>query len=192
LSTGEIARGTEGALRFLKRDPSAPFFFENSIDACLRSFRVMALVAPFYALYAVIYYTGVQVEADEWMIALVWAMRYVVDWLLFPVLFYEIARRRHWLDRYPRYIAALNWMGLPTMAVLLIDAGLALVVSPDLQVVIGLAVQGFLFYWFLMVTRLCLGISWPLASVLLIVDYVPSVFLSLLVDRVLGVASLAG
>jgi hypothetical protein len=192
LSTGEIARGTEGALRFLKRDPSAPLFFDNTIAACLRSFRVMALVAPFYVLYAVIYYTDVQVEAEAWEIALVWAMRYVVDWLLFPVLFFEIARHRHWLDRYPRYIAALNWMGLPAMAVLLVDAGLALVMPPDLQVVVGLAVQAFLFYWFLTITRVCLGVSWPLASLLLIVDYVPSVFLSLLVDRVLGVNALPG
>ncbi len=35
-----------------------------------------------------------------------------VDWLLFPVIFYEIARRQTWLGNYPRYIAALNWINL--------------------------------------------------------------------------------
>ena len=47
-------------------------------------------------------------------------MRYVVDWLLFPVIFYEVARRRGWLDRYPRYISALNWINLPAMVVAIV------------------------------------------------------------------------
>ena len=66
LSAAEIARGVKGALGFLQRDPTAPQHFDNTMEACLRSFRVMALVAPLYAIYLLIYYAyaDVTVTAD--------------------------------------------------------------------------------------------------------------------------------
>jgi hypothetical protein len=188
LSSGEIARGTQGALRFLHRDPGAPFYFENSAEACLRSFQVMLLVAPLYLIYVAISYSGVEVAADEGEIALVEALRYVVDWLLFPVIFYEIARRRRWLDRYPRYIGALNWISLPAMAVLLVDAVVANVAPSPFPAIFDLAVQALLFYWIVITTRLALNVGWLIAALLLIVNWVPSLFLSLIVSRVLGVS----
>ena len=102
LSAAEITRGVQGALGFLWRDPAAALHFDNTMEACLRSFRVMALAAPLYAIYLLLSYSNVTSSADEMEIALVEGLHYVVDWLLFPVIFYEIARRRGWLDRYPR------------------------------------------------------------------------------------------
>ena len=192
LSAAEIARGVRGALGFLRRDPTAPQHFDNTMEACLRSFRVMALVAPLYAIYLLIYYSDVTVTADETEIALAEAMRYVVDWLLFPVIFYEVARRRGWLDRYPRYIGALNWINLPAMVVVIVGQGLSSVAPAAVAVVIDLGLRALLFYWFLMTTRMALGTSWPISVVLLIINWVPSLFLSFLVDRYLGVVPIAG
>ena len=192
LSAAEIARGVQGALGFLKRDPKAPQHFDNTMEACLRSFRVMALVAPLYAIYLLIYYSDVTVTADGAEIAVVEAMRYIVDWLLFPVIFYEAARRRGWLDRYPRYIGALNWINLPAMVVVIVGQGLSSVAPAAVAVIIDLGLRALLFYWFLMATRMALGTSWPISVVLLIINWVPSLFLSFLVDRYLGVAPIAG
>ena len=192
LSAAEIARGVQGALGFLKRDATAPQHFDNTMEACLRSFRVMALVAPLYAIYLLIYYSDVTVTADGAEIAVVEAMRYVVDWLLFPVIFYEAARRRGWLDRYPRYIGALNWINLPAMVVVIVGQGLSSVAPAAVAVVIDLGLRALLFYWFLMATRMALGTSWPISVVLLIINWVPSLFLSFLVDRYLGVVPIAG
>ena len=50
------------------------------------------------------------------------------------------------------------------------------------------ALQVLLFYWFLTATRVLLGVGWPFAFLLLVVNWVPSFFLSLLVDRILGVS----
>ena len=192
LSAAEIARGVQGALGFLKRDATAPQHFDNTMEACLRSFRVMALVAPLYAIYLLIYYSDVTVTADETEIALAEAIRYVVDWLLFPVIFYEVARRRGWLDRYPRYIGALNWINLPAMLVVVAGQGLSSVAPAAVAVVIDLGLRALLFYWFLMTTRMALGTSWPISVVLLVINWVPSLFLSFLVDRYLGVVPIAG
>ena len=192
LSAAEIARGVQGALGFLKRDVTAPQHFDNTMEACLRSFRVMALVAPLYAIYLLIYYSDVTVTADETEIALAEAIRYVVDWLLFPVIFYEVARRRGWLDRYPRYIGALNWINLPAMLVVIAGQGLSSVAPAAVAVVIDLGLRALLFYWFLMTTRMALGTSWPISVVLLVINWVPSLFLSFLVDRYLGVVPITG
>ena len=188
LSAVEITRGVRGALGFLQRDPAAPLRFDNTMEACLRSFRVMALTAPVYALYRLIYYASVSVAADEVEIVVVEGMRYVVDWLLFPVIFYEVARRRGWLDRYPRYIGALNWINLPTTAVAVLAVAVGSVAPPAVAVIVELGLQALFFYWFLMTTRLVLGVNWPIAVVLLVVSWIPSVMLSLLVDRYLGIS----
>lgn len=192
LSAAEIARGVQGALGFLKRDATAPQHFDNTMEACLRSFRVMALVAPLYAIYLLLSYSNVTSSADEIEIALVEGLHYVVDWLLFPVIFYEAARRRGWLDRYPRYIGALNWINLPAMVVVIVGQGLSSVAPAAVAVVIDLGLRALLFYWFLTATRMALGTSWPISVVLLIINWVPSLFLSFLVDRYLGVVPIAG
>jgi hypothetical protein len=192
LSAAEIARGVKGALGFLQRDPAAPQHFDNTMEACLRSFRVMALVAPLYAIYLLIYYSDVSVTADGTEIVVVEAMRYVVDWLLFPVIFYEAARRRGWLDRYPRYIGALNWINLPAMAVVIVGQAVSSVAPAAVAIMIDLGLRALLFYWFLMTTRMALGTNWPISVALLVINWLPSLFLSFLVDRYLGVTPITG
>ena len=188
LSSAEIARGSRGAVKFLSRDVSAPLHFDNTPESCLRSFQVMIVVAPVYAVYLVVHYMQVNTTADEGQIALAEGLRYVVDWLMYPVIFYEIARRRGWLERYPRYIASLNWINLPAVILLLISELVAALVPPGAAALLQIALQALFFYWFMMATRIGLGVNWPIASVLLVVNWVPSYFLSVLVNRFLGVS----
>jgi hypothetical protein len=190
LTSAEIARGAQGAVRFLRRDPGAPLYFENSFAACLRSFRVMVLVAPIYGLYLLAYYSNVEVSADGIEVLGVEALRYIIDWLLFPVIFYEIARRRGWLDRYPRYIGALNWINLPAMILALIGIAISVAVPHAIAVVVELALRALFFYWFLTATRMTLGTTWLFSGLLLLVNWVPSLLLSLIVERFLGITAI--
>lgn len=186
LSLADIARGVQGAIGVLRLDPSAPFLFENSREACLRSFRVMFVAAPLYSFYVLIHHSHFHASASEGEILLVEALRYVVDWLLYPVLFYEIARRRGWTDLYPRYITILNWINLPAIIVVVLGAAISAVAPQPFAGLLSIALQGLLFYWFLAATRLALSVGWGMASILLVVNFVPTVLLSLLVDRILG------
>jgi hypothetical protein len=192
LTTAEIARGVQGALGLLQRDPAALLKFDNTLEACLRSFRVMAAAAPFYVLYVLINYANVTVEADTIEVVFIEAARYVVEWLLYPVIFYEVARRRGWLDRYPRYIGALNWINLPAVVIATVGVAIESVAPVTVAVFIGLGLRALFFYWFLVTTRLALGADWVIAVVLLVVNWVPSFFLSLIVARYVGVISVAG
>ncbi|WP_428685934.1 hypothetical protein [Reyranella sp.] len=192
ISTGEIARGMQGALALLKRDPAAPSYFDNTLEACVRSFQVMILVAPLHVTLMLLRYASITSTADDLEIVLVEALRYIVDWLLFPVLFYEIARRRNWLGNYPRYVSALNWVNLPAMIVAVIGLVLATLMPPLPAELIRIGLQALFFYWFLVTTRTMLGVGWPVATLLLVVNWVPSLFMSLIVDRFLGIALVAG
>jgi hypothetical protein len=191
LSAAEIARGVQGALGFLQRDRAAPMHFENTMEACLRSFQVMLLTVPLYAIYLGIYYASVTYTADETDVALAEGLRYIVDWLLFPVIFYEIARRRGWLSRYARYIGALNWINLPATGLAVVGMVLETLV-PAIALILQLGLQALFFYWFLMATRLVLNVSWALAVALLAVNWLPSLFLLLLVERYVGIVSVTG
>ncbi len=191
LSLAEIARGTQGALGFPQLDRAAPLSFDNSMAACLRSFRLMLLVAPLQAGALLLRYSGVTYAADDFEVVLVEALHYVVDWLLFPVIFYEIARLRGWLDNYPRYISALNWMNLPGMVIALAVLVIASVLPVGVADILRLGLQAFFLYWLVVITRMTLGVSWPISVLMMAINWLPSEVLSLIVDRFLGV-SLAG
>lgn len=191
LSTSEIARGVQGALRLLRGDRAGPFNFDATVEACARSFRLMLLTAPLYAFYLLMEYMAIDVAAEPWEIAGAEGLRYLLEWLLYPVLFYEIARRRGWLDRYFRYITALNWINLPAVILLVIGSALMAIVPPGMASLISYAVTAVMFYWFLMATRLVLGVGWPMAGVLLVVNVVPMLFVSNIIDRILDVTAVA-
>jgi len=187
LSGAEIARGSQGAVKYLLRDRTAPAHFDNTLESCLRSFQVMLVVAPFYAFYLFVHYAALNTTAEGWEIAFVEALRYVVDWLLFPVIFHEIARRRGWLERYPRYIASLNWINLPAIILLLLGELVAAAAPTAVTALLQVVLQVLFFYWFMVTTRMALGAPWTLAAVLMVVNWMPSYFLSILVNRLLGV-----
>ena len=50
-----------------------------------------------------------------------------------------------------------------------------------------LGLRALFFYWFLTATRMILNTNWPTTIVLMIVNWAPSLFLSFVVDRFLGV-----
>lgn len=191
LSAAEIARGVQGALAFLWRDPKAPTYFDNTPEACLRSFRVMVLVAPLHVILLLVRYSDATIAAEETEVFFAETLGYVVEWLLFPVIFHEIARRRGWLDRYARYIGALNWINLPGMALAVVFVPLAHLAPPAIGSLVSIGLQGLFFFWFLVTTRQVIGASWLLSTMLLIVNWVPLAFISFLIARYLGVVATA-
>ncbi len=187
LNAAEIARGVQGALGLLWRNPAALLAFDNTKEACLRSFRLMAVTAPFYVVYALIRYADLAVAIDTFELVAIETMSYVVNWLLYPVIFFEIARRRGWLDRYPRYISALNWTNLPGIVIAIVAIVVRMALPEAAGGVIEIALQALFFYWFLTITRLALGVDWAMSVVLLAVNWIPSFFVLIIVDRYVGV-----
>ncbi len=187
LSVGEIARGTQGTLKFLQFDRAAALHFDNTVSACLRSFWLIILVAPLQVAVLMLQYADTTYVAEDLEVVLVESLRYLVDWLLYPVIFYEIARLRGWLDNYPRYISALNWMNLPGMAIALVVLVVAQATPPAVGGVLQLGLDALILYWLTVTSRLALGVSWPVAILLTAINWLPSLLLSLIVERFLGI-----
>ena len=60
--------------------------------------------------------------------------------------------------------------------------------SAKVTALLQLVLQVLFFYWFIVATRMTLGTPWTLAAGLMVVNWVPSYFLSILVNRLLGVS----
>ena len=55
-----------------------------------------------------------------------------------------------------------------------------------------LGLQAFFLYWLVVITRMTLGVSWPISVLMMAINWLPSEVLSLIVDRFLGVTPLVG
>ena len=79
-------------------------------------------------------------------------------------------------------------VGTLCAAVAVLGVAVSSVAPPAVAVIVDLGLQALFFYWFLMTTRLALGTNWLIAAALMVVNWVPSILLSFLVDRYLGVS----
>jgi len=190
LSASEIARGTQGALGFLRLDRAAPLHFDNTMSVCLRSFRVMILVAPLQAVLLLLRYSNLTYAVDDLELVLVEALHYVVDWLLFPVIFYEVAR----CAAGSTVIRATSapQLGEPAGHDHRPDRAVDRVGDADRRRdSMRLGLQLFILYWIVATTRMTLEANWPVSVMLMVLIWLPSELLSLVVDRFLGVAAIA-
>jgi hypothetical protein len=183
----EIYNGTRGALRLLRFDPAGAAFFDNTVEAFWRSFRVMVLVAPVYLLLRVIYYEGRTTGASDAEIVIVETLRYLIEWFFFPVVMHELAGFLDLRRNYLRYIAALNWINVPLILVALVVAGIGALV-PAMFPALSIGLQLLLFIWFCAATRLVLGASWGLTLGLFLISIASTILLQMAVQGMLGLA----
>lgn len=185
LSLAEIANGVRGALRLLQFDPAGAGYYDNSREAFWRSFRVMFLVAPIYALIRYLDLRGYSWTVSEPELLLVEALYYTIEWFLYPVAAYEVARVGKLGGSYLRYITALNWGSVPVVLILL-----ALTLLGDLLPALGdsltIATRLLLFVWFVAVTRLTFTASWGMIIALYVFNFCTSLVLGVYIFRLLG------
>ena len=181
----EIYNGTRGALRLLRFDPAGAAYYDNTVEAFWRSFRVMVLVAPFYVLLRVLFYESRAAQAGDVEILIVETLRYLIEWFFFPVVVFELAR---WLDlkrNYLRYIAALNWMNVPLLPIAL-AMRCAAEIAPQTLLAFQIGIQLLAFIWFCAVTRLVLETNWGVVLGLYLLANVSSELFASAADRIIG------
>jgi hypothetical protein len=122
MTVREVAFGTYGAWRLALFDRNGLVHFENTAEACLRSFHVAAIAAPLYAVLEWIRLADMELASGPFRIALVEAIAYVIDWTAFPLVLWSIAQFLDRSDRYFRYIAAYNWSQLLQIGLMVVIA----------------------------------------------------------------------
>jgi hypothetical protein len=105
----ELAFGMLGAWRLVRNDASGLQYFDRSPQGALRSFWVIALVAPAYAVLVMLQFQSYGVADIGLRQILLGGGIYLIDWLLFPVILLRLAPMMGREREIPGYIAANNW-----------------------------------------------------------------------------------
>jgi hypothetical protein len=175
----EMRLALVGALRLARGDRSGLSCFVASIEGFWRSFRAAVLCYPLYLLLLTFRVTADQLEAsDEWSIAIVETIGYVIGWIAFPLLILPVTR---WLgrdDRFFAFMVAYNWSQLPQTLLFVVIALVGTQIPSDaaqaLEFVGAMAIL--LYEWF--IARVALQVPGAAAALVVLVDVLLGTVLS--------------
>jgi hypothetical protein len=168
-SWSEINRSLSGAWRLLLLDPAGMGRFDISIGGFWRSFFAAVLVAPLYALRAMVDPAPAEAEAAGVGHALATVVTYVLAWAAFPVAMIYIARFLDLRGTYVGFIVALNWARV-LQAVLLVgvSSAAALAGAPSDFLTLTAIAAVLAYQW--VVTKTALATTGTIAAALVIID----------------------
>jgi hypothetical protein len=132
ISGRELAFGLLGAWRLVRNDVSGLQYFDRTPQGALRSFWVMLLVAPAYAVLVMMQFEASGVTQIGLRQILLGGGIYIIDWLLFPVILLRLAPLLKRQQEIPAYIAANNWAQILIYALALFFGALGAVLPPSI------------------------------------------------------------
>jgi hypothetical protein len=98
-----------GLRRLIQFDVGGLAYFDRSIEGFWRSFRVALLIAPLYSIILPFELELIKPTAGWQHIMITEILAYIVSWLLYPLVAYEICRLIDREAEYPGYIVVYNW-----------------------------------------------------------------------------------
>ena len=98
-----------GLRRLIQFDVGGLGYFDRSIEGFWRSFRVALLIAPLYSIIIPLDLELIRPTVGWPHIMITEILAYIVSWLLFPLVAYEICRLIGREAEYPGYIVVYNW-----------------------------------------------------------------------------------
>jgi hypothetical protein len=187
LSTTEIARGIDGAVRLMKGDLSGLVLLDRSREGFWRSFRPALLLAPLYGLYLMIAYDDVATRSSDARIVLVETLRYILDWTLFPVVLLELCRKMGRTRRYIASVVALNWTNVLFLVTSVGVMMLARLFAPGLIDTISLATIVIMVVLTTPILRHTLDLPWIPAVALASLNIWLSLMLGFIANGIIGI-----
>ena len=197
ISRSEIERSFTAVWGIFLGRPEAIRGLDTSNDGFWRSFQVILLVAPLYALASIADWQALTAPdrvaegaiAGEAFIGAKIAML-ALDWVTFPIVLAALAGFLGIKHQYATFIVARNWsvpvaIG-PFAAIALLDIiGL---LPAELVLIPSLLAFGFSLRLSFMVARIALGAATPVAVAYVALDFLISLALARVVSAVFGIA----
>lgn len=197
IARAEISRSVTGVWQAFLGRPDADRYFDTSYAGFWRSFQVIAVIAPLYAIVFVSAYHAIQ--ADEPAVAIAqadyfWlkAATVALDWVALPIVLALTARFLGISRTYAAFVVVRNWSALPVAALLAVIAGLDLV-SAELAPLLGwiqlltIAAAIRLMY---VIARRFLEVDFTLAVAVVVFDFALSIFISAAINLAAGLPPL--
>jgi hypothetical protein len=98
-----------GLRRLIQFDVGGLGYFDRSIEGFWRSFRAALLLATLYSIVIPLNLELIRPTVGWQHIMIIEILAYIVSWLLFPLVAYEICRLIGRDAEYPGYIVVYNW-----------------------------------------------------------------------------------
>ncbi len=186
ISGRELAIGVYGAWRLLHFDRDAIQYFDSTIGGFWKSFYAALVVLPAVIVLRVLFLADnpdVAAAAGSIRITLVFALDYVYQWVVFPLVMINIADGIGRSRQYTTFIVARNWSQVIQVAIIL-PAAFLFVLSGSEEAGFGRAVlivahmATWAYGWF--IARTALDISGIAAALIVLAELVISVAISVM------------
>jgi hypothetical protein len=160
ITAAEISAGLYGAWRLARGDRAGIDYFDATPEGAWRSFQ-----AAFIALPVVVLFRGVELMDHELITAsgpkiiIVTVLSFAIDWTAYPLLVLKMAPSMGFDDKVLRFIPALNWARVLSLAALVIATLIGMAVSGGVSVMFSLALTGLVlvYHWFVAKSALEIG-----------------------------------
>jgi hypothetical protein len=173
ITAAEISAGLYGAWRLARGDKTGLDHFDATAEGAWRSFQ-----AAFIALPVVVLFRGYELMGHELITAsgtkiiIVTVLSFAIDWTAYPFLVLKMAPAMGFDDKVLRFIPALNWARVLSLAALVVATLIGMAVGGGLSVLFSIALTGLVlvYHWF--VAKSALEISGGQAAFLVAFDLV--------------------
>lgn len=186
LTAAEFAAVLRGLKCLILWDSKGFTFFNATVEGFWRSFWAALMIYPIFALDLVLRY-GLR-EHQESLLAFsaLESMRYIINWLIFPLVMFRFAAVLDVQANFLRFIVAYNWFHLVSAALILPAITMALAGQPEPATFFGMIflTATFAYTWFLL--RAGLGLSISAAIALALFDFLFTEFIGALIYKALS------
>lgn len=184
ITLAEIHRALYGAALLAKFDRGGLSAFGNGGEDAARSFFAMAIVAPMYLVWFVLYGQP-HPESTPFLFAFVFeCLAYAIGWLIFPLVLWHLSLALGCRKQFFHFLAAYNWAAVIQNALFLgMDLTFWLIGAPDgARGFFGLIllVYVLLYGWF--IAKHGLGLAAGPAATVIALDMIISMFWELITD----------
>jgi hypothetical protein len=185
-SLAETVTGLTGALRLARFDATGMRYFDPSPAATARSFFAALLIAPFYALLLVARFPEFDPAINPVRFAAAETIGYVLSWVIFPVIMWQLASMLDRRSQFFIYITAYNWSMVWQSVIFLIIAfaGLTGLIPTDAASILWLLSLLFILGYVWFIARTALDIPGFTAAGLVGLDFVLTVFVNGTIESV--------
>ena len=195
ISIRELITGIYGAWRLLHFDRTAIQYFDSTTDAFWKSFYAALVILPPVIVLRVMFFDTAPDEfaaAGIGRVASVFAIDYVYQWVLFPLIMIYLAEMMGRNRQYIRFIVARNWSQVIQIAMFLPAAAIFMMRETDepgwrAAILLAAYVATWVYEWF--VTRAALDISSTAAAIIVAIGVAVSFGISGFSEALILIAS---
>ena len=173
----EAVQSILAALRLAKFDADGMDDLNLTADGFWRSFGAAVLLAPFSAIMAAMLWT--ETEASTVASAFGGSVKYVLSWIVFPIVMIFVARFLGLSGRYVQFIISYNWSSVVQVGLFfaLTMLGIAGVVAGELALLLHFIALIYVVMYMTFIARVALGVAWATAAGVVILDVIVELLL---------------